>query len=141
MQINCGDWCKPTIPLLHMSTGLYTFWDLCPKSNSFTPQENNTRSFEKRVVSYFIRTEPDCNNRSFSTTSIQKEIDCFSFDDFCSDCNTVFEAMGCFYHFCPCQEVQPSLTEEHIQRGSEKRERREFRRHYIREKSFTVIEL
>ena len=37
-------------------------------------------------------------------------------------CNTVFEAMGCFYHFCPRQEHRPSLTEEDNQRGSKKRE-------------------
>ena len=31
--------------------------------------------------------------------------------------------MGCFYHFCPCQELRPSLTEEDIHRGSKKRAR------------------
>ena len=49
--------------------------------------------------------------------------------------------MGCFYHFCPCQELCPSLTEEVIKRGSRRRELDELRRGYIKEKSFTVIEM
>ena len=49
------------------------------------------------------------------------------------------EAMGCFYHFCPCQELRPSLTEEDIQRGSKKRELDALRRHYIQDKGFKVI--
>ena len=32
----------------------------------------------------------------------------------------VFEAMGCFYDFCLCQEVRPSLSEEDFQRGSKR---------------------
>ena len=49
--------------------------------------------------------------------------------------------MGCFYHFCPCQELRPSLTEDEIQRGSKKRELDALRRHYIQEKGFKVIEM
>ena len=41
---------------------------------------------------------------------------------FCAHCNTVFEAMGCFYHYCPCQEARPSQTEKDIERGNKKRE-------------------
>ena len=49
--------------------------------------------------------------------------------------------MGCFYHFCPCQEVRPFLTEYDIQRGIKKRELDELRRNYIKQKGFTVIEM
>ena len=42
--------------------------------------------------------------------------------------------MGCFYHFCPCQEVRPSLREEVTQRGSKKRQLDALRRHYIQER-------
>ena len=78
---------------------------------------------------------------SFYTTGRQKKIDCFSVDGFCSHCNTVFEAMGCFYHFCPCQELRSSLTEEDIKRGIRRRELDELRRSYIQEKGFTVNEM
>ena len=49
--------------------------------------------------------------------------------------------MHCFYHFCPCQELRPSLTENDIKRGSEERELDELRRGYLQEKDFTVIEM
>ena len=49
--------------------------------------------------------------------------------------------MGCFYHFCPCQELRRSLTEEEIKRGSSKRDLEEFSQGYIQEKSFTVVEM
>ena len=74
------------------------------------------------VMSYFQQTRPKCEMESFFTTGRQKKIACFSVDGLCSHCNTVFEAMGCFYHFCPCRELRPSLTEEDIQRGRKKRE-------------------
>ena len=43
--------------------------------------------------------------------------------------------MSCFYHFCPCQELRPSPTEEDVKRGSRRRES------YKQEKGFTVIEM
>ena len=92
-------------------------------------------------MSYFQRTRPDCKIESFYTTGSQKKIDYFSVDGLCSHCNTVIETMGCFYHFCPCQELRPSLTEEDVKRGSKKRELDELRRRYIQEKGFTVIEM
>ena len=55
--------------------------------------------------------------------------------------NFVFEALGCFYHFCSCQEVRLSLTEEYIQRGRKKREFDALRRPCIQEKGFTVFEI
>ena len=124
-----------------MPTGLYTRWNLDSETSRFTLRQNKTRCFENMVMSYFQRTRPDCEIESFFTTGRQKKIDCFSVDGFCSHCNTVFEAMGCFYHFCPCQELRPSFTEENNQRGSKKRELDALRRHYIKEKGFKVIEM
>ena len=92
-------------------------------------------------MSYFQRIRPEYEIEIFFTTGRQKKIDCFSVDVFCSHCNTVFEAMDCFYHFCPCQKLLPFLTEEHIQRGSKKRELDALRRHYIQEKGIKVIEM
>ena len=124
-----------------MPTGLYTSWDLDSETSSFTPRQNKTRSFEIMVMSYIKRTRPECEIESFFTTGRQKKIDCFSVDGFCFHCNTVFEAMGCFLHFRPCQELRPCLTEEDIERGSEKRELDALRRQYIQENGFKVIEL
>ena len=44
---------------------------------------------------------------------------------------------GLLYHFCPFQEVRPSLIEVNIQRGITKRELDELRRSYIQETGFT----
>ena len=89
---------------------------------------------------YFQRTGPDSKIESFYTTGRQEKIDHFSVDGFCSHCNTVFEAMVCFDHFCPCQELRPSLYED-IKRGSEKRELDEIRPGYLQEKCFTLNEM
>ena len=96
-------------------------------------------NFENMVMPFFQRAKSECKIESFHKTGRQKKIDCFIVDAFCFHCNTVLEAMGCFCHFCPCQEVRPSLTEEDIQRGIEKRELDELRPHYIKQKGFTVI--
>ena len=53
----------------------------------------------------------------------------------------MFEVTGCFYHFCPSQELRPSLTEEEIQRGSKKGELDALRRHYLQERSLKVFEM
>ena len=49
--------------------------------------------------------------------------------------------MGCFYHFCSCQELRPSITEEDIKRGKKRRGLDELRQDYIQEKGFTVIKM
>ena len=124
-----------------MPTGLYTCWHVDSGTTRFTPRQNKTGSLENMVMSYFQGTRPDCKIESFYTTGRQKKIDCFRVDDFCSHCNSVFEAMGFFYHFCPRQELRPSLTEEYIKRGRRKRELDELRQGHIQEKGFDVIEL
>ena len=124
-----------------MPTGHYTHWEFDSETSRFTPRQNKTCSFENLVMSLFQRTRPKCEIESFFTKDRQKKIDCFSVDEFCSPCNTVFEAMGCFYHFCPCQELRPSITEEDIQRGCNKREIDALRQHFIQEKGSRVIDM
>ena len=52
----------------------------------------------------------------------------------------LFEAMGCFYHYCPCQETRPSLTEEDIERGLKKREMDQMRKQqWIKGKGYNVV--
>ena len=80
---------------------------------------NNSRSFENMVISYFQRKRAYCRIQKFFTTRTWKEIECFNADGFCGHCNTVFEAMGCSYHYCPCQKAPPALIEEDIQHGKE----------------------
>ena len=123
-----------------MPTGLYTHWDIESETSGVTRRQKETRSFEKMLMSYFQRTRLDYKIEIFHTKGRQKKIERFSFNRFCSHCNIVFEARSCFYHFCSCQELCPSLAEEDFKGGSQKRELDELRRGYKREKSFTVPE-
>ena len=124
-----------------LPTDLYTRWDIDWETNRFTTRQNKARSFENVVMSYFQRKRPDCKIESFYTTDRQKKIDRLIVDGFCSHDNTVFESLGWFYHFCPCEERRPSLTEEDIKQRRKKRELDALRRSYLQEKSFIVIEM
>ena len=73
------------------------------------------------VITFFQRQRADCKIESFYTTGTQKKIDCFKVDGFCAFCKTVFEPVGCFYHYFPCQEARFSLSEEDIERGNKKK--------------------
>ena len=124
-----------------MPSGLYVRWDIDSETTRFTPRQNKTPSSENMVMSNFQRTRPDCIIESLYSTGRQEKIGRFSLNGFCSKCNTVFEAMSCFYDFCSCRELRPSLTGEDIKRGSKRRELDELRRDYIQEKGFTVFEM
>ena len=119
-----------------MPTGLYARWDLDPESDRFRPRQNKTRSFETMVMSYINESDQTVKWSAFTP---QKKVDCISLDGFCEHCNTIFEAMGCYYHYCPCQEARPSLTEEDIQRGTKKRKMDEWRRHYVMRKGCKIL--
>ena len=114
--------CKP-IP-----TRLYTRWESDTEFIRLKPQQNKSRIFENMVLSYFQKQRPDCKIESFYTTGTQKKINYFKAGGFCAHCNTVFEDMDCFYHYCPCQEAPPSLTEEDIKRGNKKGEMDQMRK-------------
>ena len=124
-----------------MPTGLYTRWDIDLETSRITLRQNRTRNFDNMGMSYFQRSRPDCKIESFYTSGRQKKTDRFSIEGFCSHCNTVLEAMGCFYHLCRCQELGTALTEEDTKHGSRKREIDGLRRDFIQEEGFTVIKL
>ena len=124
-----------------MPAGLYTRWNYDSESQKFMPRQNKTRSFENTVLSYFQQTRPECRIESNVTTGRQKKIDCFSADGICNHWNIVFEAMGCFFHYCPCQEARPSLTNNKIMRGTKKREQDEMRKEYIQKKRYKILEM
>ena len=124
-----------------MPTGLYTRWEYDSETKRFTAQQNRSCSFEKLVLSCFQQSRPDCKIESNVTTGRQKKIDCFSVDGSCCHCNTVFEAMGCYYHYCPCQEARPSLTDTDIGSGMKKRQQDEMRGVYIQQKGYQIVKM
>ena len=114
-----------------MPTGLHTRWEYDSETKRFTARQNKSRSLENMVMSYFQQSRPEGKIKSNVTTGRQKKIDCFSVDGICYHCNTVSEAMGCYYHYGLCQEARPSLTDTDIERGVKKRQQDEMRRDYI----------
>ena len=140
MRTYCWDWCQPIIPLLDVSTHAHA-WQMDSRTSRFTIWQNKTRSSEKMVTFHFERTRSDCKSESCYTTGWQKKTNRFSVDGFCSQCNTVFEAVGFFNHFWSRQELRPSLTEEEMKRGCQEKELDEWRWNYIQEKGSTVVEM
>ena len=49
--------------------------------------------------------------------------------------------MGCYFHYCPCQEARPSLTDNEITRGIKKREPDQMCKEYIQQKGYKIIEM
>ena len=124
-----------------MPTGLYTIWDYDEETQKLKARQNRVRTFENMVISCFQASRPECKIKSYYTTGKQKKIDCFSVDGYCNHCKTVFEAMGCYFHFCPCQEARPSLTDDDIERGTKKREMDDLRKEYTGEKGYSIEEM
>ena len=123
-----------------MPTGLYTRWELDSDSQKFKARQNKSRKFENMVILYLQSQRPNCTIESYYTTGTQKKIDCF-LDGFCAHCKTIFEAMGCYFHFCACQEARESISEEETQNGLKKREYDDLRRDYLRNKGYKVVEI
>ena len=124
-----------------MPTGLYTRWEYDSETKRFTARQNKPRSFVNMVMSYFQQSRPDSKIESNVTSGRQKKIDCFSVDGFCYHCNTVYEAMSCYFHFCPCQEARPSLTDNEIMSGIKKREQDQMRKEYIQQNGYKIFKM
>ena len=80
------------------------------------PRQKKSRSFGNTVMSLIQRKRSYSRFESCYRPGTQKKIDCFNANGCCGNYHTLFEAMGCFYWYCVCQEARPALTEEHIQR-------------------------
>ena len=76
---------------------------------------------------------------SFYTTETQKKVHCFKTGGLSAHCNTVFEAMCCFYHYCPCQEARLSLIEEDVERGYKKEEMDQMRNSTSNKKDILLL--
>ena len=124
-----------------MPTVLYTRWEYDSETKRFTARQNKSRSFENIVLSYFQQSPPECRIESNITTGRRKKNDCFSVDGICYHCNTVFEAMKCYYHYCLCQEARPSLILTDIERGLKKRQQDEMRRDYLQQKGYQIVKM
>ena len=123
-----------------MPTGLYTRWEMDAELKKFKPLQNRRRRFENMVMDHFRNTRPECTIESIYTTGKQHKIENFNVDGFCGHCDTVFEAMGCFYHGCDCQQKE-KVTSEILKRWKKRKNYDAERKEYIIGKGFQVIEI
>ena len=82
-----------------MPTGLYTRWDYDEETQKHKARQNRVRTIENMAMSNFQATRPESKIESYYPTGKQKKNGCFSVDGYCNHCKTVFEAMGCYFHF------------------------------------------
>ena len=123
-----------------MPTGPYTKWEYSEETAKFHPNRNWRSSSEQQVMDYFQQLHPNCKIQTQFTHKKQKKLGPYLVDGFCSHCITVFEAMGCFFHFCQCQEEKPLLFED-IESGLKRRERDNDRREYLKGLGLNVEEI
>ena len=124
-----------------MPVGLYTKYEFDSDLQKFKARQNKIRKFENMVMSFYQATRSERTIESFYTTGKQKKIDSFTVDGFCGHCQTIFEALGCYYHFCPCRETQTNLSEDEFELGILKRESDKLRKLYLEKKGYKVIEM
>ena len=93
------------------------------------------------VLSYFQQSRPDCKIESNVTTGRQTKIDCFSVDVIFYHCNTVFEAMGSYFHYFRCQEACPSLTDDEVMRGIKRENKTKCARKIHNRKDTKIIKM
>ena len=116
-----------------MPTELYTRLELDADIEKFKARHNQNCKFEIMVMS-FTRKQDQNVKQSFFTSGKHIKSDCFNVDGYCDHCKTVFEAMGCYYHFCSFQKRRPSSTDQGIERGTKKKKMDDMLREYMKEK-------
>ena len=122
-----------------MPSGSYTKWEWSDSTEKFHPRRNTKSFFELMVTSYLQGTRPDCSIQTQFTHGKQKQFGPFFVDGYCAHCQTVFEAMGCFYHFHGCQDR--TVRENTLEEGMKRRERTVRRCHYLEQQGLSVIEI
>ena len=123
-----------------MPTGVYTKWELREDTGLFHPRRSKKNYLECIVLKYFQTQNPHCYIQSQFNQKSQKRIGAYLVDGFCSHCNTVFEVLGCYWHFCPCQEKK-RLPIDEIEKGLKRREYDECRRKFLLESGFKLCEI
>ena len=115
-------------------------WEFHSDMQKFNARHNPSRSFENMVMSYYQETKSECRIESFHTSGNQKKIDCFNVDWYCDHCKTVFEALGCYYHFYLHRRLVPHLARK-ILIEEKMREMDDLRRECNREKDYKIKEM
>ena len=123
-----------------MPTRVYTKWELREDTRLFQPRRSKKKYLECIVLKYFQKHNPHCYFQTQFNQKSQKRIGVCLVDGFCSQCNTVFEVLGCYWHFRPFQEKKGPPIDE-VEKGVKIREYNECRRKFLLETGFKVCEI
>ena len=123
-----------------MPTWLYTRWEFHSDMQKFKARHNPSRSFENMVMSYKVKKQSQNAELRASTHLEIKKNDCFNEDWYCDHCKTVFEALGCYYHFVLHRTLVPHLARK-ILREEKMREVDDLRREWNREKDYKIKQM
>ena len=97
---------------------------------------------EKSALTLLITTKNGFQIWELLRNRNSKLTDCSTADGFWGHCNTLFESMCCFCHFCFRQEEQPAPpTEDDFQRRLKTRELFQLRKRFIEEKCYIVVQM
>ena len=114
-----------------MPTGLYTSWEFDTNLQKFKARQDKIRKFENMVIYFYQATRPECTiESSFCTTGKKKKV-IFIVHGFCGHCQTIFEALGCYYYLCASRKTQPNLSVDEFEFGIRKRESDKLRKLYL----------
>ena len=116
MPVNSFSMCQ------EMSTDFYTRWELDRSSQNVEARTHKLRAVGNMVITHLQPQCPECTFESYYSTGKQKKIDCFCVDVFCAHCNTVFEAMGCCFHFL---RIERSPSKPLVGGNAERNQKRE----------------
>ena len=128
----------PYSMMKEMPTGPYYIWEYSNDSNKYHRQKPTRSMFELMVFTYLQEQKPNCQIKSQFTARRQKRFGPFSVDGYCQHCETAFEADGCFFHFCACQDHKHH-SEEELKRGLVRRERTVKRKQYLQSLGLQVV--
>ena len=123
-----------------MPTGVYTKWEMKTETGKFHPRRNQKNFLECVVLEFLQIKYPNCKLRTQFNHKSQKRIGKYLVDGYCSHCRTVFEVLGCYWHFCNCQDKN-RLSLSALENGAKRRKFDEVRRIYLTEADYNIKEV
>ena len=96
--------------------GLFTGWEFDSETERFSARSNNKETSITWSCPVLLSRIETRLYKKFLSNGKQNKTDCLHVDGYWDHCKTVFENMGCYYHFSSCQETHSSLSEQDFER-------------------------
>ena len=103
-----------------MPTWLYTRWQFDSDMQKYKLDITDLKALRLRRCLTTKKQEQNAELKASTHLEIKKIV-CFNVDGYCDHCKTVFEAMGCYYHFVLARRLVPHLARKILR--EEKNER------------------